>query len=279
MTPKAPLMCFIDVVIVTHKTRDLTLACIASLRSFPNIRFIVVDTGSQDGVIQAVTQLDHTICTLELDAETGYAAAANAGAALGTSPYLFICNADIVFNPEAVQHLLTALADERYGLVAPKLVNQDGTLQCNWARFPSLRTELTGALDRSEYNGTSPGNIPVSWVGGACIALRRTAWTKIKGYNPDIMFYGEDLDLCWRLQQGQLGAVVLVTAATIVHLGGQSSLSRSPLWLRRRLYKARMRDLNIVSGSLVSIPAKCVCTLRFFLWILLNLRGLDAHRT
>lgn len=279
MSPEAPITFLVDVVIVTHKTRDLTLACIASLRSSLNIRFIVVDTGSQDGVIQAVTQLDHTICALELDAETGYAAAANAGAALGTSPYLFICNADIVFNPEAVQHLLAALDDESNGLVAPKLVHQDGSLQCNWARFPSLRTEFIGALDRSEYNGTSPGNIPVSWVGGACIAIRRTAWTKLKGYNPDIMFYGEDLDLCWRLQQGGLGAVVLVTAAKIVHIGGQSSLSRSPLWLRRRLYKARMRDLNIVSGPLASMPAKCVCTLRFFLWLLLNLRGLHAHRT
>jgi hypothetical protein len=71
----------------------------------------------------------------------------------------------------------------------PTLLNGDGSLQPSWARFPDLRSEWSGRLDRSQ--GPSPEVMrdparrarlmpcPVDWVGGACLLVRADAVARV----------------------------------------------------------------------------------------------------
>jgi N-acetylglucosaminyl-diphospho-decaprenol L-rhamnosyltransferase len=265
----------ISIVIISHNTRALTLRCLESLIHIQNSERIVVDTGSTDGTIEAFT--DPRITVVTALASTGYAAAAHLGVKQAVGANLIICNADTEFLPGAVECLVKALSDSATGIAAPRLLNTDATLQHSWARFPNIASEWSGCLDRSEVDNPECGSHKVSWVGGACIALKSTTWDALNGYNPDIMFYGEDTDLCWRAQQAGLNTVFLADAV-VTHHGGSSSSARSPLWLRKHLLRARLRDLRTANGPLAAIPAQCITLARFVAWLLKGIGTNGAHR-
>ncbi len=265
----------ISIIVVSHNTRTLTLKCIESLRQFANCEVVVVDTGSMDDTMAYIAHCDSIL--VSAPSSTGYAAAAHLGVAKSSGETLIVCNADTEFHPGSVPRLMAALAEDDIGIAAPRLLNQDGSLQQSWARFPNLMSEWTGQLDRSEIDSTETGTHVVSWVGGACIALKRDTWNALNGYNPEIMFYGEDTDLCWRASKAGL-KTVLVSDATVLHHGGQSSVSRTPLWLRRKLLQARLRELGAVHGPLVAIPAQCIALARYAVWLLKGFGTPGAHR-
>jgi GT2 family glycosyltransferase len=265
----------VSIVIISHNTRELTLRCLESLIHPQNAERIVVDTGSTDGTITAIT--DHRVTLVTAIKSTGYAAAAHLGVKQASGANLIICNADTEFHPGAVECLVKALADSATGVAAPRLLNTDATLQHSWARFPNIVSEWSGCLDRSEVDNPECGSHKVSWVGGACIALKSTTWDALNGYNPDIMFYGEDTDLCWRAQQAGLNTV-LITDAVVTHHGGSSSSARSPLWVRKHLLRARLRDLRTAHGPLAAIPAQCITLARFVAWLLKGIGTNGAHR-
>ncbi len=265
----------VSIIIISHNTCALTLKCLASLRQFEKIEAIVVDTGSADDTSEALAHYDNIIVTAP--SSTGYAAAAHLGVARASGETIIICNADTEFHPGSIQRLQSALIDDSIGIAAPRLLNTDGTLQHSWARFPDIASEWSGCLDRSEIDNPERGTHKVSWVGGACIALKSATWDALNGYNPNIMFYGEDTDLCWRAQQAGLNTV-LISDAVVTHHGGSSSSARSPLWLRKHLLRARLRDLRTAHGPLAAIPAQCISLARFIAWLLKGIGTNGAHR-
>ncbi len=265
----------VSIIIISHNTCALTLKCLASLRQFEKIEAIVVDTGSADDTSEALAHYDNIIVTAP--SSTGYAAAAHLGVARASGETIIICNADTEFHPGSIQRLQAVLIDGSIGIAAPRLLNTDGTLQHSWARFPDIASEWSGCLDRSEIDNPERGTHKVSWVGGACIALKSATWDALNGYNPNIMFYGEDTDLCWRAQQAGLNTV-LISDAVVTHHGGSSSSARSPLWLRKHLLRARLRDLRTAHGPLAAIPAQCISLARFIAWLLKGIGTNGAHR-
>ena len=264
-----------SIVVISHNTCRLTVRCLESLIPFENIEVIVVDTGSTDGTCETVAKTGNVLVTAS--SSTGYAAAAHLGVERASGKNIVICNADTEFHAGSIQHLIKTLSDASIGIAAPRLINTDGTLQPSWARFPNLQSEWSGSLDRSEVDQPMTGMHTVSWVGGACIALKSATWDVLNGYNPSIMFYGEDTDLCWRAQQAGL-KTVLVTDAVVTHHGGMSAPARTPLWLRRNLLLARLRDLRMVHGPLAAIPAQCIALARFAAWLLKGFGTPGAHR-
>lgn len=264
-----------SVIIVSHNTRDFTLQCLQSLEPFQKIQTIIVDTGSSDGTLEALEST--SIELIRASVSTGYAAAAHLGVQHAKAENIVVCNADTAFYNGCIERLVSALQAPDVGIVAPRLLNTDGTLQPNWACFPDFASEWKGTLDRSEISNPMSGINVVSWVGGACIALKRSTWDTLNGYNPEIMFYGEDTDLCWRARQAGL-KTVFVADAIVTHHGGQSSSSRSPIWLRKQLLLARLRDLRMAHGPVKAIPAQCITITRYIAWLLKGFGTPRAHR-
>jgi GT2 family glycosyltransferase len=127
----------IAVVVVSHNTRDLLEACLRSLLDERPSAVVVVDNASTDGSVDAI--LGHPDVVLRSNAvNVGYGAAANQGVAACVEPYVVLLNADTWVRPGALAALGAELDEhERAAVVAPRLVNGDGTVQGSCFPFPS----------------------------------------------------------------------------------------------------------------------------------------------
>jgi hypothetical protein len=223
----APLR--VSVVVPTHDTRELTLRCLASLARSGADELIVVDDGSRDGSTEAIRAAHPQATVLEFAQARGFSAAANTGLARASGDLLWLVNSDTEVPTGAAERLRAIFARRpRLGVASPQLVNPDGTRQWTGARWPgllwlfALGTGLPARLARLRgglRTATAPAR--VEWVSGAAMVIRAEAWQQAGALDEGFGFYGQDLDLCWRLARAGW-EVDLLPEVEVMHVGGVS---------------------------------------------------------
>jgi N-acetylglucosaminyl-diphospho-decaprenol L-rhamnosyltransferase len=238
-TQRAPVGA-ISVVVVSFNTRDRLDACLESVLDEQPSSVIVVDNASTDGSADAVRRR-HPDVLLQANSENvGYGAAANQGGAVCAEPYVVILNADTRVRPGALAALSAELDEhETAAVVAPRLLNDDGTIQGSCFRFPAplettLRTTFLGnVVDRIPrlrdryryaYSPAAPERVP--WALGAALAIRREAFTAVGGFDESFFMYSEEVDLCYRLAASGW-ETRFTPVAEVVHAGGASTDERA----------------------------------------------------
>ena len=245
------------VVVVAHRSRADVLALLSDLD--PATPVVVVDAGSADGTPEAVRAAGagRPVRVLEL-ANTGYARAANAG--VRALPEGIACavvlNADVRLAADVPARLAAVLAaDPGLGAVGPRVRYPSGAAQASARRLPGLGTALghallgwwwadnpaTRAYRADPVAVAAPGAagdaavVPVDWVSGCAVALRRSALEAVGGFDPGYPLFVEDVDLCDRLAAAGW-RVGLAPGIEVVHRVGGATASRP---LRSRLAHAR----------------------------------------
>lgn len=206
----------VGVVLVTHDTREEVLGALASLAadtaSALHLDIVVVDTGSADGTADAVAAAWPEVRVLRL-VNTGFARAANAGMRVARGPAVVVANADVRFEPGALDALVGALdRDPGLGAVGPAVRYPDGALQASARRRPGTVTAVAHALLGRwlpenrwtvHYHGRDlDPSLPrdVDWLSGCAVLLRRAAVEPLGGFDPGYFLYVEDVDLAERLR-------------------------------------------------------------------------------
>jgi N-acetylglucosaminyl-diphospho-decaprenol L-rhamnosyltransferase len=194
--------------IVSHGQRDLLRACLEALR-VDRVPAVVLEN-IPDGSAALATSLGARASAATEPAS--FARNQNALAAATSSRYLLVLNPDCVVRPGAVPRLVS-FADEqpRAGVVGPRLLEPDGTLQRSRRRFPTVagtlvrRTPLrllTRDLEAAQpdhYLADVPdGPVPCDWMLGACLLVRRELLEEIGGFDEGFPMYGEDIELQYR---------------------------------------------------------------------------------
>jgi len=259
----------ISVVIVHWNTPDLLAACLRSIQTEREhsgcISDVIVVDCDSDGDACAFALKGHGVELLRLERNDGYATGCNAGLARTSSDFILFLNADTELKPGATGTLLRCInLNPRIGLVAPLLVNANGTLQSDGYRFPGVANVLFDLLplpDRlrgSRLNGRlDPGNLfhpyTVDYALGAALLVRRAALDQVGGWPEDYRMYSEEVDLARRLDEAGW-ARLLEPRAVVVHHGGASTGQRpvemqAALWHSRgkyhRAWSTRTRQLAI----------------------------------
>jgi GT2 family glycosyltransferase len=226
----------LTVVIANWGTPDLTIrsAKAAIADGVPAEQVVVVDNGSEDDSY-ARFQDELRECELvRLEENIGFARASNLGARmLPADAFLFLNNDAFVEKPGSIAALLDCLSDTGVGLVAPRVLNPDLTLQPTVVPTSSPLVELVRASGLSRFvpNAVQPGwsthwdhatAREVQAVNGAVLLVRGRTWEELGGFDEQAYMYAEDLDLCWRA--GKSGWKVWFTPeAEFVHLGNVAS--------------------------------------------------------
>ena len=230
----------LSVLIVSYRTRELTVRCVESLLETTSgmaLEVVVIDNASGDGSAEAVRELFPSVDVVALDDNIGFARAVNLAAARATGRQLLLLNPDTVVHPGAVRALLDfAAADPGAGIVGGRTLRADGSVDpssCWGAPTPwSLACFAVGATAAFRRHAVldpeSLGRWPrdtiraVDVVTGCLLLIDHDLWRRLEGFDTRFYMYGEDVDLCLRARQ--LGFRPAITpAATITHLVGASS--------------------------------------------------------
>ena len=249
----------ISVVIVTHETRDLTLACLESLTASTDglrTETLVVDNASTDGTAAAVAERFPEVEVVARADNGGFAVANNEGIRRARGRYTLLLNSDTVVQPGALDAMVEFLdANPRTGMVGCRLVDAEGRTDASAGGLPGfrmqaaswlgvkrlvpvaavrrmLRLPLLGRLVDAVVGGyfvpATSGSEPreVAFLSGACLAVRREVWDQVGLLDERIFLYLEDADICRRA--GEAGwRLHYLPHVAIVHLGGRSFAART----------------------------------------------------
>ncbi|HEX2253258.1 MAG TPA: glycosyltransferase family 2 protein [Thermoanaerobaculia bacterium] len=228
----------LSVVVPTHDTRELTIACVDSVVrcGAPPRDVVVVDDGSRDGTAAALAARHPGLTLLRNPRALGFTRAVNQGAAAAGGDVILLLNSDTEMPQDGLRLLAEAFSQRpRLGIAGAVLVYPDGRPQWNGGAAPTLAWMLAlgSGLPRllgrlRAYRATRPvvrvG--PVDWVTGAALAVRRRVWQEVGPFDERFRFYGQDLDLC--LRAGRAGwEVAVLPELRVVHHHGSTIRRRS----------------------------------------------------
>jgi N-acetylglucosaminyl-diphospho-decaprenol L-rhamnosyltransferase len=235
----SPSVNAVDVIVVSYNSRDRLRDCVEPLAALEDVNVIVADNASSDGTLDVVADL--AVTTFALGANGGFAHGCNAGWRAGEAPYVLFLNPDARLDEASLRQLVRVLADsESVGVVAPRILGEDGAVEPSQRRFPRVSSTYAHALflhrlfpraawaselvrDPEAYD--QPGS--PEWVSGACLLVRRSVLERIGGWDEGFFLYCEDKDLCRRVRDAGFD-VRYEPRATVTHAGG-SSAPRSSL--------------------------------------------------
>jgi GT2 family glycosyltransferase len=230
----------VSVIVVAHDVREEVLACLGSVESHAGglaCELLLVDNGSADGTAEAVAEAFPAAEVVRLPRNIGVAAR-NEGLRRARGRLRMFLDSDARLTPGALPELVRYLdANPGVGLVGPRLVYEDGTLQLSARRFPPrflplMRRPPLGrfledsAAVRRHVMADDRHDLTreVEYVLGACQLF--TARAQGAAGEIDSIFFGpDDADWCFRIRTAGL-AVVYHPAATVVHAYRRSSAAR-----------------------------------------------------
>lgn len=165
----------------------------------------------------------------------GLAAAINQAAAATSAEWILVANPDTQLTAGSIATLVeTAKADERIGMIGPRIARLDGTPYPSGRRFPSLAVGIAHAL----LGGVWPGNpatrryfgtrvtevSDVDWISGCCMLFRREAFDAVGGFDDRYFLYFEETKMALDMHRAGY-RVVLDPSVEIRHREGGSMRS------------------------------------------------------
>lgn len=135
----------------------------------------------------------------------GFAYGMNEGLKVATGDILVIVNPDVKFKTPLEPMIDYLLQHPEVGIIAPKIVDEEGTVQDSFRHFATpfsfVGRQVGRIIHRNKLNVKS-ANTPqkVDWVIGAFMMVRRDFYEKVGGLSEDYFMYCEDEDWCKRAQ-------------------------------------------------------------------------------
>jgi GT2 family glycosyltransferase len=208
----------------------------------------------------------------------GFAAGANRGAREASGEAIVLLNPDSEIEADPFAPMLAYLREhDDAGIVAPRLLNPDGSLQLSCRSFPTFSVALfnrysllTRLFPRNRYSRQyllsdwhHDSISDVDWVSGACLMVRRSLFEQIGLLDEGYFMYIEDVDLCQRVHRAGYKVVYLPQTSVIHHIGRSSRTlpSRSIVARHRSMwhyYKKYLRRNRVVDVAVAGgITARC----------------------
>jgi N-acetylglucosaminyl-diphospho-decaprenol L-rhamnosyltransferase len=271
-------MAEVTAIVVTYNAAPWIERSLESVRG-TEAELIVVDNGSTDGTVELVRERFPEARLVEQE-NRGFGAGNNAGMRLGSGRYFLLLNPDAWLTGDALEQLVAfADAHPEAGVVGPKLLNPDGTLQRSVRGYPTPwriateyfflrklapRSKLLNAFFGAGFDHESVRT--AEFLPGACLLVRREAVDSIGGFDEDFFLMSEEVDWCYRFRQAGWD-VLFYPGAEVVHVIGAS---HNPA-LFKEIVRGHLRFLRKHRGLPVAERAR-----RVMLWGL-RLRGLLFH--
>lgn len=229
----------LTVQIVNWNAREPLRQCLQSIYGSPPrvpYEVVVFDNHSCDGSVQMIEKEFPQVRLLVSEQNLGFSRGHNHCAKVAQGKYLFLLNPDTLVAAGALEQLVAfAEAHPEVGIVGPKILNPDGSLQYSCRRFPNpvaalfRNTPLGRLFPHNRYtrdylmtDWDHSSVREVDWVSGAAFLIRKAVYDQLGGFDEQFFMYCEDVDLCYRAWQAGW-KVVYIPDAVIYHAIGRST--------------------------------------------------------
>lgn len=265
----------VSVSIANFGQRLLLEQCLRSLFETSeglSLEVFVVDNASRDGSVDMVREEFPDVQLIVNENNRGYAAANNQAIARSRGRYVLVLNNDTVVLRNAIPSMVAFLNEHpQVGMLGPRVLNSDGTLQRSCSTFPSLwrltsralyidkllpGNPVTGTLSMSYWEYDSISEVDV--ISGCCMLVRKDVIRQVGLMDERFFFYAEEADWCYRAKQNGW-KVCFLPEAEIIHYGGRSTEDCTgemhTQYFRSRLqyYEKHFSQLGYLTAKLLSV--------------------------
>jgi GT2 family glycosyltransferase len=203
------------------------------------LEIIVVDNDSGDGDEAYLKKYHPEIKYIQNSKNIGMGAGTNVGIRAAAGEFILVMNPDIFIRGGVLEKLPDFLRkNEDVGIVAPQLLNADGTMQYScyaWhglltpiyrrtflGKFPWAKKDLAEFL-MTDWNHSSTRD--VDWIQGSCWLVRRELFDEIGMFDDRFFMYFEDTDFCRRVWNSGR-RVVYLPEVKVIHLHRRQSADK-----------------------------------------------------
>ena len=276
----------VSLLIVSYNVRQYIAHAIDAIikSDLDDFEIIIIDNNSFDNTASYLKERYSHLRQIKIvqnEENIGFGKAINQAASLAKGQYYLILNPDTIIQEETISTLKEYLdSNPEVGMVGPKVLNADGTLQLACKRsFPTLGVALPKLLGFSrifpkskwagKYNLTYLDEDEISSVdaiSGSCMFIRSFLFHELKGFDERFFMFGEDLDLCSRIWKNNY-EIHYVPTTQIVHYQGESVKS-APFDSINAFYNAMIlfvdKHFSFGTGWLMKFAIRCGIYIRKF---------------
>lgn len=230
----------VSVIIVNYNVKEFVqnlLHSLAKATKALTTEIIIVDNASDDGSVELIREKFPDVRLVASETNLGFGRANNVAFNMATGKYLLILNPDTLVQEDTLEKLIAFFnRTPDAGMIGCKILNPDGTLQLScrrgfpdpWTSFCKV-TGLSSLFPKSKlfarYNLTyldEDETCEVDALSGSFMLLKKEVYEKTGGFDEQFFMYGEDLDLCYRVQKAGY-KVYYVPETKIIHYKGEST--------------------------------------------------------
>ena len=186
----------ISVVVCTYNGSRTIRDCLDGLKKvdYPNFEVVIVNDGSKDNTADLIQGYGFRVITTE---NRGLSSARNTGMRAAKGEIVAYIDDDAIPDPHWLTYLAASfLGTEHVGIGGPNLPPpNDGPIAACVSNSPGGPIHVLLTDEEAEH------------IPGCNMAFRKSALEAIEGFDHRFRIAGDDVDLCWRLQQngGTLG--------------------------------------------------------------------------
>lgn len=256
----------VSIVIVSFNTKELTVACVKSIRKTvkrSSYEIIVVDNDSHDDSIKVLGELrsqeEIPLILIENRKNYGFSKANNIGVRKASGRYILFLNSDTIVYEKTIDGMCEFMdRNKEVGASTCFVRLPSGRLDdASHRGFPTPWRALSHFLYLSKifskskmfsgYNMTYlslDARHEIDALAGAFMIVRRKAGEEVGWWDEDFFWYGEDLDFCYRLKE-RGWKIYFVPDFEILHYKGASGgLKKESKHITTASKETRARALN-----------------------------------
>lgn len=207
----------ISALVLNYRSPLATVRCVQGLLKqtiADRMEIFVIDNHSDDdsiGILRNRLKNFPQVHIVETPKNLGFGAGYGIALHHAQGKFLLLNNPDKILEEAGAGKLAQTLEkDPSIGIIAPKLVHEDGSVRLSARAFPrpldvlAKRTFLANVVPHRvrrylQLDVSADDRREVDWVAGGCLMIRSDLAREIDGFDPRFFLFFEDIDLCRRV--------------------------------------------------------------------------------